>query len=115
MQQSHQAGGDGAEVGAAFGGAQQQLLAGRSHLGEAIGGTMLARGALVRDQGLDMLGLLDLRALVVAAAMAGQHMGAIDDADLMRVGQHRQHPRAHGYAARNSRSGRSGHRASCRP
>ena len=54
IEQPRQACGDGAEVGAALGGAQQQVLARRSDLGEAIGGTMLARGAFVRDQGLDM-------------------------------------------------------------
>ena len=33
---------------------------------------------------------LDLRAAVVAARMAGEHLRAIDDAHLVRVGEHRQ-------------------------
>ena len=35
-----------------------------------------------------MGGILDLGALVVAAAMAGENLGAVDDAHLVRVGQH---------------------------
>ena len=35
-----------------------------------------------------MGGILDLRPLVVAAAMADEHLRAIDDAHLVRIGQH---------------------------
>jgi hypothetical protein len=35
-----------------------------------------------------MGGILDLRHLVVAAAMADEHLRAIDDAHLVRIGQH---------------------------
>ena len=41
IEQPHQAGGDGTEVVAALGSAQQQVLAGRGDLGKAIGRTML--------------------------------------------------------------------------
>ena len=91
IEQPHQGGGDGTEIGAALGGAHQQALAGRSRLGEAIGGAMLASGALMLDQRLDMGGILDLRSLVVAAPVAGEHLGAVDDAHLMRIGENGQH------------------------
>ena len=41
--------------------------------------------------GLDMGGGLDLRAFVVAAPVNGEHFGAIDNANLVRIGKHRQH------------------------
>jgi hypothetical protein len=44
----------------------------------------------VLDQGLDMTGVLDLRTLVVAAAMTGEHLRVIDDAHLVRICQHRE-------------------------
>ena len=40
-----------------------------------------------------MGGILDLRALVVAAPMTGEHLLAVDDAHLVRIGQHRQRRR----------------------
>ena len=49
IEQPRQSIGDGAEIGAALGGAQQQVLAGRSDLGEAVGGAMLSRGAFLGD------------------------------------------------------------------
>ncbi len=58
---------------------------------EAVGRAVLVRGALVVDQRLEVGGILDLRPLVVAAPMAGEQLGAIDDADFVRVGEHRQH------------------------
>jgi hypothetical protein len=42
-------------------------------LGEAVSGAVLASGALLLDQGLDMGGGLDLRAFVVAAPVNGEH------------------------------------------
>jgi hypothetical protein len=90
-QQAHQRGGDGAEIGAAFGGADQQGLTGRSSLHQTIGGAVLTRGALLFDQCLDVAGKLDLRVAIVAARMAGEHRGAVHDAYLTRVGEHRQH------------------------
>ena len=62
-------------------------------LGEAVGGAMLARGALVRRPAPGCARLCSICApRVVAAAMAGEHLRAIDDAHLVRVGEHRQHP-----------------------
>ena len=87
IEQPHQRGGDGTEIGATFGGADQQDLTGRHRLREAVGGAVLASGALVFDQLLDMGGNLDLRALVVAARVAGEHRGTVDNAHLMWIGE----------------------------
>src|ERR1700733_993967 len=89
-QQAHQGGGDGAEIAAAFGGADQQGLAGRSRVDQAIGGAVLTGGALLLHQRLDVASLFDLRATVVAARMAGEHRAAVDDAYLVRGGENRQ-------------------------
>jgi hypothetical protein len=62
FEHAHQRGGDGAEIGAAFGGAVEQGLAGRGRLREMLVGAVLTRGALVVDQRLDMGGVFDLRA-----------------------------------------------------
>ena len=51
----------------------EQGLAGGGGLRKAVGGAVLTGGALVVDQRLDVGGVLDLRALVVAAPMAGEH------------------------------------------
>ena len=64
-------------------------LAGGLH--QAVGGAVLPRGGFLFDQRLDVAGKLDLRVAVVAARMAGQHRAAVNDAHLMRVGEHRQH------------------------
>jgi hypothetical protein len=71
--QQHQGGRDGAEIGAARGGANQQHLAGGSGVGKVIGGAMTMRLALVIDQSLDMGGVLDPLAPAVTAPMAGQY------------------------------------------
>ncbi len=63
VEQPGQADGDGAQFGAALGGAQPQVAAGRRRLDEPVGGAMLAGGAFGGDQGRDVLGLLDLRPL----------------------------------------------------
>ena len=51
---------------------------------------MLTRGPFVRDQRLEVGLLLDLRTLVVAAAMTGEHLCTVGDAHLVGVGKHRQ-------------------------
>src|ERR1700722_2094127 len=90
IEQPHQRGGDGAEIGAAFGSADEQGLAGGSHLCEAVRSAVLASGALLLDQLLDVGGDLDLRALVVAALVAGEHLGTVDDAHLVWIGENGQ-------------------------
>ena len=90
FEQPRQGGGDGAEIGAAFGGAHEQGLAGGSGLREAVIGAVLTGGTLVVDQSLDMGGIFDLCPLVVAARMAGEDVRAVGDAHLMRVSEHGQ-------------------------
>ena len=60
-QQAHQCGGDGAEIGAAFGGADQQGLAGGSRVDQAISGAVPTGGCFLFDQRRDVAGKLDLR------------------------------------------------------
>ena len=73
-----------------------------------IGGAVVVRFALLLDQGLDMGGILDPIALVVAAPMAGQHLLSIDDAHPVGISQYGQsgaaRPRTaktHSYKSRN--------------
>jgi hypothetical protein len=49
---------------------------------------MPAGGTLVGDKRGDMGGILELGALVVAAAMAGEDLAAVDDAHVIEVGEH---------------------------
>src|SRR5438132_10641411 len=86
LQQPQQGGGDGSEIGTTLGGTQEQGLALRRRLCEVVGAAVAAGGALVLDQSLDMGGILDLRTLVVAAAMTGEHLRAINDAHLVWIG-----------------------------
>jgi hypothetical protein len=76
VEQPQQGAGDGSEIVAALGGAQQQDLACRRRGSEAVGAAMLTRCALFFDKGLQADGILDLNALVVAAAIAGEDLGA---------------------------------------
>jgi hypothetical protein len=52
---------------------------------------VLRGGAFLLHQRLDVAGVLDLCVAVVAAPMAGKQRAAVNDAYLMRVGEHRQH------------------------
>ncbi len=90
VEQAQQGSGDGAEVVATRGGAAQQVLAGGRDLRQVVGGAVLAGGVFLGDQGGDVGGVLDLGALVVAAAMAGEDLRAIGDAYLVRIGEQRQ-------------------------
>ena len=53
---------------------------------------MLPRGSLLFDQRLEMLTLLDLGAAIVTAAMVSEHLRAVDNTQIVRVGEHRQCP-----------------------
>src|SRR3984893_10273716 len=55
---------------------------------EAVGAAVLAGGMFLRDQGLDMGGVLDLGALVVTASMTGEDVLAVDNAHLVGIGEH---------------------------
>src|SRR5215472_12904586 len=87
LQEAHQGGGDGAEIVAALGGAHEQDLARRRGLSEVVGGPMTASSALLAYQLVDMRGILDLCALVVAAPMAGEDLLAVDDAHFVNIGE----------------------------
>ena len=115
VEQPLQTHGDGAEIDAALGGADQQILGGGRGLRQAVGGAVLAGGTLAVDQGLDMGGVLDLRALVVAAAVAGQDVRAVDDTQVRAGLPAPSGCAARGYGAPNSHSHRTGHKVSCRP
>ena len=67
---------------------RQPELAGRRRRGEPVGAAMPAGGTLVDGKCGDMGGILDLGALVVAAAMAGEDLAAVDDAHMNEVGEH---------------------------
>jgi len=73
VEQVDQGGGDGAEIGAVFGGAVQQDLAGRGGVRQAVIGAVLVGGVLGIDQCLHMGGVFDLLTAVVTAPVAGDH------------------------------------------
>ena len=80
FEQTQQRGGDDTKVGAAFGGAREQRLAGRHRPRQAIPGSsprtaaMLARRVFFVGQRPDMGGIFDLRALVVAALVTREQV-----------------------------------------
>src|SRR6516162_3043797 len=88
VQQLQQRGGDGAEIVAALAGALEQGDARRRRPCEPVSATMTARGTFACDEGRKMRGILDLSPLVIAAPMAGEDLGAVDDAHLVGIGQH---------------------------
>ena len=115
-QQTHQGGRDGAEIGAAVGGANQQSLAGRSRVGEMIGGAMAACGPLVcSTRAWTWAGILDPIALVVAARMAGEDLAVPSTMRTRSDRPARSAIAAPGCVAPSNRSDRSGRRVSCRP
>ena len=80
FEESQQSRGDGAKIGAAFGGAREQRLAGGRRSRQPIVATMLACRAFFVGQRLDMRGIFDLRALVVAALVTREYRLVDDDA-----------------------------------
>jgi hypothetical protein len=90
IEQAQQGGGDGAEVVAALGGPGEQLGAVGCGPGKAVGSAMLASLAFARRQLRDVSRILHLLALVVAARMRGDDIGAVQDPDLGRTGHHRE-------------------------
>lgn len=90
IKQAQQRGGDAAQVLAAPGRTDEQLPAGWGSVGAPIGATVMAGPSLMIDQGLDVCGILDLRAPVITASVAGEHLRRIGDAYLLRVSEHRE-------------------------
>ena len=92
FEQPQQRRGDGAEIAAPFGGADQQELASGSCLHQPVSSAVLTCGALFSDEPFDMGGVFDLRAFVVTALMQGENLLAVGDADLVRIGEYRRRP-----------------------
>jgi len=90
VQQSQQGDSDAADVGAAFGGADQKILRGGNRLQQTVSATMLSCGVLLLSQLLDVRSVFDPGAFVVAAAVRGGNLRAVNDAQFVRVGQHGQ-------------------------
>lgn len=90
LEQAEQSGRDGAEIGTAFGGTSEQYLAGGCGLCELVGRAMLVGRVFFAGERFDMRGIFDLRTLVIAALMTGQHLCAIDDAHFIRIGEYGQ-------------------------
>ena len=63
IQEPQHGAGDGPEIAAALGGADQQDLAGGRRMREAVGAAVIVGGVFLLDQSLDMGGVLDLGAL----------------------------------------------------
>jgi hypothetical protein len=90
VEQAQQRGGDRPEVVAAPGGMVEQLRRARRGVREPVHAAVLARGALVIDQGLHVGGVLHMHAAVPAARMGRDLAGAVEHAHADLVGQHRQ-------------------------
>ena len=71
----------------ALSGAGEELGAGRDGVGQAVGEARFRRPALIVAQRLNVGGILDLGAGVVATRMTGDLDGSVEDADLFGVGQ----------------------------
>ena len=69
-----------ASWGTAFGGAFKEDFRTGGGMVEAVGGAVLAGGAFVLDEGLDVCGVFDLLAAVEGARMLGNHLARINDA-----------------------------------
>src|SRR6202163_2270724 len=88
IQEPQHGAGDGPEIVAALGGADQQGLAGGRRMREAVGTAVLAGGMFLLDQSLDMGSVLDLGALIVTASMTGEDVLTVDNAHLVGIGEH---------------------------
>jgi len=78
-----------------------------------IGSAVVVRLAFLLDQGLNMGGILDPIALVVAARMAGQDLLSIDDTHPVGISKHGQRSPHMAVWQPSNRSYRSGRRVSC--
>ena len=91
LQQPQQGGRDGAEIVAALGGAQEQGLACRRRMMEVVGAAVAARGALVaRPRPGHGWHPRSARPCRSCARWQASTLCAIDDAHLVRIGQHRE-------------------------
>ena len=90
IQQTQQLGGDTAQAVAARGRQLQQRGARRRDLSQGVAAAVGARTALVFDQGLQMLRVFDHLVAIKAARVASEFGDAVEDTDLLLVGQDRQ-------------------------
>src|SRR5215471_21066908 len=90
VEQPQQRGRDRSKIVAALSRTDEQVLTCRCGLCETVGAAMIARSSLVGYERVDMRGVLDLGALVVAAGVTAKYFKSIDDAYFVRVGQQRR-------------------------
>jgi len=90
IEQAQQRAGESTDIGAALGGTGEQQLAGRHSPGQGIDAAVLSGLTFELHERLQVVWVLDLRVAVVTAAMAGDHLGAIEDPDLVDVGAYGQ-------------------------
>ena len=88
LQELHHGCGERTEIIIACRGADQQVAAGWHGLDEPVRRALPASGALVFSKGLDVCGVLDQGALIVAALVAGDDVLFIGDAQLVKAGEH---------------------------
>ena len=88
IEQFDEPSGEGAEVHAAHGGELQEPRGARGGVVQPVSCPMGAPGAFPRFQRLDVAGLLDLRAAIVAPRVGGDERAAIQDAHGLDGGEH---------------------------
>ena len=80
VEQLDESAGEDAEVVVALGGGDEQRLGRGGGVVEAVGGAVLAGGALAAFELFDMGGVFDLLAAVERARMGGEHYAGVEDA-----------------------------------
>jgi hypothetical protein len=78
---------DGLQGVSVLGRPQEEFGARRDGVDQAVGGAGAVCPAPVIAQRLDMGGILDLRAGVIAARVTGDQDGSVEDADLFGIGE----------------------------
>jgi hypothetical protein len=86
VEQLQQPASEHAQMGAAFGGTQEQVLRAGCSVMQTILRTVRAGGALVSEERFDMGRDFDLRAAIEAARVGGDHLGAFEDAHGIQSG-----------------------------
>ena len=88
IEQFGEASGEGAQMHPAQGGELQRPRGARGGVVQSVSGPMGAPGAFVGLEGLDVAGLLDLRAAIVAPGMRGDDRAALEDTYGLDGGEH---------------------------
>ena len=87
VEQLDESAGEDTEVVVAFGGSDEQRLGRGGGVVEAVGGAVLAGGALVAFELFDVGGVFDLLGAVERARMGGEHGGGVEDAHGLERGR----------------------------